>query len=261
MRLINADKCLEDLKTAFKDQSTPEDPNTPNTWTAAMIAVIKNQPTVLDPERVIAEIHKQRDEYGRNMREENTEFVKGGEALFQAKASHAWYSGVRAGLLRALDIIQDAVLEKTDMLRYEVYEDNSGGLSMFVLHNGRPIWGYSGYEHVPESLQKDIRTLQTTNSIEGWDGNGSYDGHNFYTWEELGTTLEEYYRWHHVFDSRTVWVKLRLNGKVGAQLVADSDGIYPERMGCIAQKAFHVGEYAEDAEDTETHTAGMPRGM
>lgn len=112
-------------------------------------------------------------------------------------------------------------------LKYEVYEDNGGGITMFVFDaDGNPIWGHAGYEYYSERLLRDIEALKKDDDVSGWDGNGSWSGYSFDTWAELGTTLDEYYK--STSSDRCI------------QLVADLDGIYPDKMGQAAAEAFGI---------------------
>ncbi len=109
-------------------------------------------------------------------------------------------------------------------LNFKVFEDNAGGITMFVLDaDGMPIWGHSGYEYTPENLLADIEELKKSDSVSGWDGNGSYDGLGFESWEDM---LQDMYD----EISNDEWI----------DLVADSNGIYPENMGNSAREAFAI---------------------
>ncbi len=113
--------------------------------------------------------------------------------------------------------------------RYEVFEDNGGGIAMFVLDaEGTPVWGHSGYEYMPENLKRDITELEETDSVDGWDGNGMYDGIFFTEWGDGIQDLQDMY--DELSDSE--WV----------DLVADSDGIYPGNMGTAAKAAFGIDD-------------------
>lgn len=119
------------------------------------------------------------------------------------------------------------IITNVKMLRYEIFEDNGGGITMFVLDtNGTPIWGHSGYEFVPNQLKKDITILQNTNSVEDWDGNGVYSGINFTSWNDIDGGLQGCYD--------------ELKNDEYVDLIADSDGIYPNNMSTVAAEAFGV---------------------
>lgn len=114
-------------------------------------------------------------------------------------------------------------------IRYEVFEDNGGGITMFVLDaDGTPIWGHSGYEYAPEGLKRDIAELEEVGSVDGWDGNGMYDGSCFTEWGDGIPSLQDTY--DELSDSE--WV----------DLIADNDGAYPGSMGANAKSAFGLGD-------------------
>ncbi len=116
---------------------------------------------------------------------------------------------------------------------FEVYEDNGGGIAMFVLNaDGFPVWGHSGYEYTPENLVEDIKALEADDSVSGWEGNGVYDGCLFQTWDEFGKKIEDYYE--------------ELSSDEWVDLVADSSGMYLDRMGTAAREALGVREEEED---------------
>lgn len=117
--------------------------------------------------------------------------------------------------------------------RFKVYEDNGGGITMFVLNaDGTPVWGHSGYEYTPENLLEDIKALEAEDSVSGWEGNGMYDGFRAQSWDDMGTTLEDYYE--------------ELSSDEWVDLVADSSGVYLDRMGAAAREALGVREEEED---------------
>lgn len=124
-------------------------------------------------------------------------------------------------------------------INFVVFEDNAGGLSLFVLDkNGTPVWGHSGYEYTPEDLPEIIQDVQELDSLdsldsldelESWDGNGMYDGARFTAWDEIDGGIQAAY------DS--------LEGDEWTEIVADQNGQYPDKMGTAARKAFNCGEF------------------
>lgn len=118
-------------------------------------------------------------------------------------------------------------IEDAPNLNYEVYEDDGGGLCMFVLNGKNPIWGHSGYEFSSESLSRDIEALADTvpEDVRGWDGNGMFSGQAFAAWEDTpaGGIQAAY-----------------LEISQGAELVADGSGAYPDRMGAVGREAFGI---------------------
>ena len=106
-------------------------------------------------------------------------------------------------------------------LTYEVYEDNAGSLHMFVLdEDGTVIWGHSGYADNPGSLQDDILALEdaAADDVRDWDGR----------MDDLESSYQEMTSWEY--------------GQEHPELVADSVGIYPDCMGCMAKEAFGIRE-------------------
>lgn len=118
-------------------------------------------------------------------------------------------------------------------VNFEVYEDNAGGLTLFVLNeNGTPVWGHSGYEYTPDDLPeiiRDVQGLDSLDELEFWDGNGMYDGSQFTAWDEIEGGIQAAY------DS--------LEGDEWTEIVADQNGQYPDKMGTAARKAFNCGEF------------------
>lgn len=113
------------------------------------------------------------------------------------------------------------------MLRWKVIEDNAGGLYLVVLEGGRAIYFRPGYEHIPGDLCDDLLALQAGEHPirDGWEKPADVD------------------------DPHAAYDEL-MSGP--AEVVADQDGIYYDRMGAAAQSAFcatvsvvEVGEYGE----------------
>lgn len=56
-------------------------------------------------------------------------------------------------------------------MKYRVYEDNAGGLTLFVYGDGgHVIYAHSGYEHSPGQLRADLAELDEGSSPDSWDG-------------------------------------------------------------------------------------------
>ena len=98
-------------------------------------------------------------------------------------------------------------------LTYQVLEDNGGGLHLAILDGPDCVWFASGFEHDPANLRACIADLQLDGNIEDWEG-GEDDPQALYD----DITSYEY----------------------GWEIIADSNGLYPERMGAAARKAFQV---------------------
>ena len=105
-------------------------------------------------------------------------------------------------------------------LRWQVIEDNGGGLHLAVLEDGRCIYYGHGYEHNEDGLRADVQALREGQHPirDGWgmpvdvdDPQAAYDN----------ITRYEY----------------------GWAVVADGEGIYYDRMGAAAQRVFGTGAY------------------
>lgn len=111
------------------------------------------------------------------------------------------------------------ILRKGNIMRkYEVIEDNSGGLTLAVFNeNGNVEYLHSGYEYGnPGNLMTDIILLRNgADPVRDWEGN-----------EENPQA---------VYDNITSF-------EYGWEIVADNDGIYPDKMGCAARKEFGLLE-------------------
>lgn len=114
--------------------------------------------------------------------------------------------------------------------RFEVYEDNAGGLTMFVIdETGAPVWGHGGYEYTPENLWADmdaVKVLEDVEELEAWEGNGAYyGGGDFDAWEDTAAgSVQAAYE--------------QVSCDQWTELVADSDGMYLDRAGLAAREAL-----------------------
>ena len=101
-------------------------------------------------------------------------------------------------------------------MRFQVIEDNGGGLHLAVFNCGDEcIWYASGYEHNPDSLQEEIAALRAgEDPRDGWEVN-----------------LPEGYTPQQLYDDLT-------SCEYGWEIIADDVGVYPERMGAAGQRAF-----------------------
>lgn len=127
----------------------------------------------------------------------------------------------------AWELLYTQYVEDVPALNYEVYEDNGGGISMFVLDGGNPIWGRSGYEFLPENLSQDIGALADADpeDVPNWDGNGVFSGQAFVAWEDTPAG-----------GLRAAYLEI----SQAAELVADGSGVYPDRMGAAGREAFGI---------------------
>lgn len=101
------------------------------------------------------------------------------------------------------------------MKRYQVIEDNGGGLTLVVFNeSGNVEYIHSGYEYNKGQLQEDLQALNRgSNPAIDWDGNEDDP--------------------QKAYESLTSY-------KHGWEVVADNDGIYPEKMGAAASLEFDL---------------------
>jgi len=104
--------------------------------------------------------------------------------------------------------------------RFDVFEDNAGGLSLFVFDGkGGIAYARDGYEELDVQLLLDVMELQRKGPqvTETWEqGDWSVEPRQLY-WQ-LKTWAE--------------------GGAGGAEIIADENGIYPDRMGVAGRRAF-----------------------
>jgi hypothetical protein len=100
---------------------------------------------------------------------------------------------------------------------YQVFENNGGTLTLFVFDKKDDIiYMHFNYEHTVGKLRADIEELKKdTCNVEEWDG-CEVDG-----------------------DKKAMW-KIYDQEYEFSQLIADIDGIYPERMGAAGSLEFDV---------------------
>lgn len=112
--------------------------------------------------------------------------------------------------------------------KFEVYEDNAGGLFMVILDGEcNPIRIFEGWQYCDGSLADALEQLKDDpTAYECWESDlmeRLADEHETLGLPEI--TINEMYA--------------ELDGEA-ISLVADSDGIYPERMGTAASLAFGI---------------------
>lgn len=56
------------------------------------------------------------------------------------------------------------------MSKYQVVEDNGGGLHLFVFRGRKVIAGFSGYEYNVGNLSTDMNALESGGSTADWEG-------------------------------------------------------------------------------------------
>lgn len=102
------------------------------------------------------------------------------------------------------------------MRKYEVIEDNGGGLTLVVFNkNGKVDYLHSGYEYGKHGrLICDLEALKNgDNPVTDWDGNED--------------------------NPQAVYDNI-VSFEYGWEIVADNDGIYPDKMGCAACFEFGI---------------------
>lgn len=112
--------------------------------------------------------------------------------------------------------------------KFEVIEDNGGGLSLLVYEDDNETIKYinNGYEYVLGSLIEDIEILSNGKyPVETWDGNILDD-------PEMCENVDD-------MKDRDNWFPFE-HFRSGWDIVADNGGLYPEDMGEAARKEFHV---------------------
>lgn len=109
------------------------------------------------------------------------------------------------------------------MRKFEAIEDNGGGLTLAVFNaEGKVDYIHSGYEYMQGQLQNDLEALKNgDNPAEDWDGNCG--------------GLE----WEYGTDSQVLYDDIT-SYEYGWKIVADNEGVYPEKMGCAAHKEFNI---------------------
>jgi len=114
---------------------------------------------------------------------------------------------------------------------YEVVEDNGGGLTLFVYNeNKEVIYAHTGYEYLLPSadLRIDIAAIENGDDPTSWDGCWGDNS------DEAGTPVD----FRASFDDES-----KCNG--GWRLIADSYGVYYDRMGSAGKSVFGCNGEAE----------------
>lgn len=104
------------------------------------------------------------------------------------------------------------------MKKFQAIEDNGGGLTLAVFNeNGNIEYLHSGYEYgTPGRLLEDLENLKNGDDPKiDWEGN-----------EENPQC---------VYDDMTSF-------KYGGEIVADNDGMYPDKMGNAACIEFGISK-------------------
>lgn len=101
------------------------------------------------------------------------------------------------------------------MKRYEVIEDNGGGLTLVIFDKkDRVEYLHTDYEYVKRQLIDDLKALKDgDNPIEDWEGN------------------EE--------NPQIVYENI-ISFEYGWKVIANNDGIYPDKMGITASLEFEI---------------------
>lgn len=102
------------------------------------------------------------------------------------------------------------------MKKFEVYENNAGGLALVVYDDSEKVeYIYTGYEFNPGQLLQDIECIKA-----GDDPSMMWDGNEIDYFSD--SEIDEF-----------------ASGEWG-KLVADNDAIYPENMGAAACLEFGI---------------------
>ena len=119
------------------------------------------------------------------------------------------------------------------MKKFAVIEDNGGGLALVVYDaNGKIEYIHTGYEYNPGQISEDLKVLKNGgNPAKEWDGNDLYSVPEMEEPEEL----ESWFPWE--------------QKNIGWNIVADNDGIYPEKMGSAARLEFGIEREYEQKTD------------
>lgn len=122
---------------------------------------------------------------------------------------------------------RQAPVSKEGISMFQVFEDNAGGLYLFVFDGEEMVYACMGFEHTPGNLRQCVEELQTQglNAVQGWEGNRE-------PWDGLEATPEETHA------QLCDWVH---QGMGGARIIADQDGIYYDRMGASGSIEFEGG--------------------
>lgn len=109
------------------------------------------------------------------------------------------------------------------MRKFEVIEDNGGGLTLVVFNaEGEVDYIHSGYEYTQGQLQNDLKALKNGgNPVEDWDGNCG--------------GLE----WEYGTDPQAIYDDIK-SYEYGWEVVADNECLYPEKMGGAALSEFGI---------------------
>ena len=100
------------------------------------------------------------------------------------------------------------------MKKYEVIEDNGGGLILAVYgEKGVVEYLHGGYEYNTGQLTEDLNALKNGDDPITWDGNEDFP--------------------QEAYDNITSF-------EYGWEIVADNDGIYPDKMGNAASIEFGI---------------------
>jgi hypothetical protein len=97
------------------------------------------------------------------------------------------------------------------MKRYEVIEDNGGGLALAIFEDGVCVYYHSGFEYGdPGEIAECIASID---DWQYWDGNSDNP--------------------QDAYDSVTSY-------EYGWRIIADNGGVYPDRMGYAGRREFGV---------------------
>lgn len=101
------------------------------------------------------------------------------------------------------------------MKKFQVIEDNGGGLTLAVFNESDKVdYLHNGYEYIKGQLLQDIQALKNGDDPAiDWEGNSENP--------------------QKAYDEMTSY-------QYGWEVIADNDGIYPDKMGVAAKLEFII---------------------
>ena len=103
---------------------------------------------------------------------------------------------------------------------YEYYEDNGGGLHLFVLDNGKVVDGITNLEFCPKGEWNDVKddlNSDAVKAVRNWEGHMRDNN----------------------MDAAEVYAEVQAS-QYGYDLVCDNGKLFPDVMGAAARIYFDV---------------------
>lgn len=114
------------------------------------------------------------------------------------------------------------------MRKWNVYEDNGGGLTLCVFEDDQCIYIHTGYEYNKGQLKEDLKALESGEDPKEWEGN-LVDEIREKTGNPDLTAQELYEQQFDITDNEA---------KPGMWLIADQDGVYTDNMESAGRNEF-----------------------